>query len=113
MQETQISQIECLSDCFAQMGQETRQFVINTIKVQLAKLDIGDIEYYKTTIDQLVQILDGNQNKEGFQQFIKLVNDVQILLNWKPDTDTEIAEIKKILKHMKKIARTPNPFLKT
>jgi methyl-accepting chemotaxis protein len=100
MQETQISQIECLSDCFAQMGQDTREFVINTIKVQMQNLvQIGDVEHYKAVIDELIKILDGNQDQEGFDKFIKLVNDVQVLMK-RMDQTISINEVKNLIQQI-------------
>jgi hypothetical protein len=73
---------KCMVECFTTMGAETREFVIKTIRLQLDELISGgrfDINHYKQVIDQLILVLDGDNTKEGFQQFIQLVNDVNVL----------------------------------
>ncbi|OQW93338.1 MAG: hypothetical protein BWK79_11655 [Beggiatoa sp. IS2] len=73
---------KCMVECFTTMGKETREFVINTIQVNINELiNSGrfDLNHYKQVIDQLVIMLDGDDTKEGFQQFIQLINDVKLL----------------------------------
>jgi hypothetical protein len=73
---------QCMTECFAQMGEQTRNFVINTIKINIEQLiDSGkfDIDHYKQIINQLIILLDGDDQHEGFQKFVQLITDVNIL----------------------------------
>ncbi|MEY4768437.1 MAG: hypothetical protein RL637_1076 [Pseudomonadota bacterium] len=73
---------ECMTDCFTKMGTETRQFVINTIRIQFNELISSgqfNIEHYIQVINHLVSVLDGDDSQEGFQHFVQLVNDVNLL----------------------------------
>ncbi len=73
---------QCMTDCFAQMGEQTRNFVINTIKINIEQLiDSGkfDVDHYKQIINQLIILLDGDDQHEGFQKFVQLITDVNIL----------------------------------
>jgi len=73
---------QCMTDCFAQMGEQTRNFVINTIKIHIEQLiNSGkfDIDHYKKIIDELIKFLDGDDQHEGFQKFVQLITDVNIL----------------------------------
>jgi len=73
---------QCITDCFAQMGEQTRNFVINTIKINIEQLiDSGkfDVDHYKQIINQLIILLDGDDQHEGFQKFVQLITDVNIL----------------------------------
>ncbi len=71
-----------MTDCFAQMGEQTRNFVINTIKIHIEQLiNSGkfDIDHYKQIINELIKLLDGDDQHEGFQKFVQLITDVNIL----------------------------------
>lgn len=73
---------DCMTACFTKMGTETRNFVINSIRIQFNELiNSGqfNIEHYIEVINHLVSVLDGDDSQEGFQQFITLVNDVNLL----------------------------------
>lgn len=73
---------QCMTECFAQMGEQTRNFVINTIKINIQQLiDSGkfDVDHYKQIINQLIVLLDGDDQHEGFQKFVQLITDVNIL----------------------------------
>ena len=69
-------------DCFAQMGEQTRQFVLNTIKVhieQIININNVDIDHYKQILEEIVNLLDGDNKNEGFQKFTQLIIDVNLL----------------------------------
>lgn len=73
---------ECMVDCFAQMGEQTRQFVLNTIKInieQMININNVDIDHYKQILEQIIQLLDGDNQNEGFQKFTQLIIDVNLL----------------------------------
>jgi len=73
---------DCMTTCFTKMATETRDFVISSIRIHFNELiNSGqfNIEHYIEVINHLVAVLDGDDTQEGFQQFIKLVNDVNLL----------------------------------
>lgn len=73
---------QCMTECFALMGAQTREFVINTIKIHIDQLISGgtfDVNHYKQVIDEIIKALDGDEKQEGFQRFVQLITDVNIL----------------------------------
>jgi len=86
---------ECMVDCFAQMGEQTRQFVLNTIKVhieQIININNVDIDHYKQILEEIVNLLDGDNKNEGFQKFTQLIIDVNLLKS-QQITQTEVINI--------------------
>ena len=88
---------KCMIECFTTLGAETREFVIKTIQIklnELIKVNQFDVAHYEQVIKQIINVLDGDDTKEGFQQFIQLVNDVN-LLKQEHITQQEITNIVK------------------
>ncbi len=86
---------ECMTECFAQMGEQTRLFVLNTIKIhieQMININNVDIDHYKQILEQIVNLLDGDNQNEGFQKFTQLIIDVNILKS-QQITQTEVINI--------------------
>lgn len=86
---------ECMTECFAQMGEQTRQFVLNAIKVnieQIININNIDINHYKQILEQIVNLLDGDNQNEGFQKFTQLIIDVNLLKS-QQITQTEVINI--------------------
>lgn len=86
---------ECMVECFSQMGEQTRQFVLNAIKeniTQIININNVDIEQYKQVLQQIIELLDGDKQHEGFQKFTQLIIDVNLLKS-QQITQTEVINI--------------------
>ena len=74
----------CISDCFAKMGSETREFVLQTIDIEINNLITNnnlDFDKFKLILNEIRDALDGDDSAEGLNQFVTLVNNVKILMD--------------------------------
>lgn len=74
----------CISDCFSQMGRETRCFVLETVKVEVTNLINNsnlDLSRLTLVLNEIREALDGDNESEGLQAYVKLINDIKFLMD--------------------------------
>ena len=74
----------CIKECFAQMGRETRCFVLETIEAEIANLINNsniDVSRLTLVLNEIRDALDGDAGTQGLQAYVKLVNDIKFLMD--------------------------------
>lgn len=74
----------CTTDCFAQMGYETRCFVLETIKIEINNLINNsnfDLSKLTLVLNEIHEALDGDDGSTGLQAYVQLVNDIKFLMD--------------------------------
>jgi len=74
----------CIKEWFAQMGRETRCFVLETIEAEIANLINNsniDVSRLTLVLNEIRDALDGDAGTQGLQAYVKLVNDIKFLMD--------------------------------